>query len=303
MADQRRVAAHYAIAGLFWDYPDDAPVYAWRVERLDEAREAFQGTAARIGRLRVRSEITGDARELMYAALHFGGHDFTCGIRAFEDVAAYEAMKADLLGRYARHSMADLVRGLDDYFPRDTFSLAHLFIEERRRVLEHVTRAVLLTHEQAYRRIWDDSRRLVRYLRQVDVPIPDALALAARHVLEQDLVIELEQTDSLGAVPERAFELAEEARALGIEVDLTAARPTLQAAVQRALGDVAAAPTSEQVARAVALIEGAVRVGAHFHRWGAQNRFFEIWRAHPAAHPVLQPLARVLGFSPRMDAP
>ncbi len=301
MADHRRVAAHYAIAGLFWDYPDDALVYAWRVERLDEAREAYHGTAARIGRVRVRSDLTGDTRELIYAALHFGGHDFTCGIRAFDDVAAYEAMKVDVLGRYARHSMADVVRGLDDYFPREAYSLAHLFIEERRRVLEHVTRTVLLTHEQAYRRIWDDSRQLVRYLRQVDVPVPEALALAARHVLEQDLVIELEQTATLGAVPERAFELADEARLLRIEVDLTAARPTLQAAVQRALGDVAAAPTSERVARAVTLIEGAGRAGARFHRWGAQNRFFEIWRGQPAARPALRPLALALGFSPRME--
>jgi hypothetical protein len=300
-ADLRRVVAHYAITGLFAEHPDDARVYAWRIERLDEAREAYHGTAARVGHVRVRSEITGDARELMYAVLHFGVHDFTCGIRAFEDVAGYEAMKVDLLGRYVRHSMADVVRGLDDYFPRETFSLAHLFIEERRRVLGHVTRTLLLAHEQAYRRIWDDSRRLVRYLRQVDVPVPDALALAARHVLEQDLVTEVEQAATLGGVPERAFELAEEARALGVQIDLTAARPALLAAVQRALTEVDAAPTPERIARAVTLIEGAVRVGARFHRWGAQNRFFQIWRARPAARPALGGLARALGFSPRMD--
>jgi hypothetical protein len=301
VADLRRVVAHYAITGLFAEYPDDAPIYAWQVERLDEAREAYHGTAAGIGRVRIRSRITGDAREMMYAALHFGGHDFTCAIRAVEDVSAYEVMKADLLARFARHSMADVVRGLDDHFPRETFSLAHLFIEERRRVLDHVIRAVLLAHEQAYRGIWEDSRRLVRYLRQMDVPLPDTLALAARHVLEQDLVIELEQAATLGTVPPAAFELAEEARELGVRVDLTAARRSLEAAVQRALDEVAASPTADRVARVVTFVEGAVRVGARFHRWRAQNRFFEIWRAHPPAHATLLPLAVALGFSLRLD--
>ena len=60
----------------------------------------------RIAHVRVRSEITGDTREAMYAVLHFGGHDFSCGVRAWEDHPTYEAMKADLLRRYARLSLA-----------------------------------------------------------------------------------------------------------------------------------------------------------------------------------------------------
>ena len=49
--------------------------------------------------------MTGETRELMYAVVHFGGHDFSCGVRAWEDAATYEAMKADLLGalRAAQH--------------------------------------------------------------------------------------------------------------------------------------------------------------------------------------------------------
>ncbi len=32
VVDLRRVAAHYAISGLVEEYPDESPVYAWRVQ-------------------------------------------------------------------------------------------------------------------------------------------------------------------------------------------------------------------------------------------------------------------------------
>ena len=168
------------------EHPDEAAVYAYRVTRLDQAREANGGTALRIAHVRVQSQVTGEAREVMYALLHFGGHDVTCALRAWEGQAAYDRMKDDLLGRFARYSLADMVRGIDEHFPGETFALPHLFLDERRRVLARVIASVLAKHEETYRRIWEEEPGLVRYLRQADAPIPEALAIVARHVLEQE---------------------------------------------------------------------------------------------------------------------
>src|SRR5207244_2011949 len=83
-------------------------------------------------------------------------------------VVGYARMKADLLARYGRHSMAEVVHGLDEHFPGKTFSLRDLFLEDRRGVLGRVVRAVLLRHEETYHRVWEESRALVHYLREVD---------------------------------------------------------------------------------------------------------------------------------------
>lgn len=296
VVDHRRVVAHYAITGLFDEQPEDTRIYAWRVARYDDTREAYGSTTLRVGRVRVVAEVTGDARDLVYAVLHFGGHDFSCGIRADEGPEAYEAMKADLLRRYALRSMADMVRGLDEYFPRDHFGLPHLFLEDRRRLLARIIQSVLDRYEEAYRRMWEESRKLVRYLRQADAPIPEVLRITARHVLEADLVAELARTPDLEAIPERALELAEEARVLGLILDLSPAREPLRQAVERLLDELAGEATAERVQAAVALVEGARRLGVGFGLWGAQNRFFELWNARPPARRVLTPLAQVLGF-------
>jgi alpha-amylase/alpha-mannosidase (GH57 family) len=303
VVDLRRVIAHYAITGLVEERPDDADVYAYRVQRVDEAREAYGGTALRIGHVRVSSTVTGEVRDATFAVLHFGGHDFSCGVRAWEAPRAYEGMKADLLRRYARYTLADMVRGMDEWFPGEGFSLTDLFLDERRRVLASVTRAMLDKHEETYRRIWEENRKLVHYLRQADAPIPEALALVARYVLSQQLLAEparFEEAGGAGPLPDRLFELAGEATALGLTLDLAEGKPAATRMVARALDAVAESLTDAHVAAALALIEGAHRLGLRYGRWAAQNRFFEIWKRHGEARARLAPLGAVLGF--RVDA-
>jgi alpha-amylase/alpha-mannosidase (GH57 family) len=291
-----RLVANWAITGLVREHDDDARVYAHRVERVDEAREAYADTQARIGHVRVTFEPTGETGDRVYTVLHFGGHDVSCGVGAYDEVA-YAGMKADLLGRYQRHSMADMVRGLDEHFPGQTFSLRDLFLEDRRRVLDHVVRAVPLRHEETYHRIWEESRALVHYLREVDAPLPEVLKLTARHVLEERVAAELRSLPTVGAIPPRVLELIDEARALGLDLDLGFARPAMREAVHQALSELRSDASPECVAAALALIEGAQRASIRYGRWAAQNDFLALWRARPDARAALQPIAGALGFA------
>ena len=295
--DPRRVVAHYAITDLFADHADDTAVHAYQVTLLDQARDSYGGTELRIAHVRLQSRITGEAWETMYALMHFGGHDVSCALRAWEGRAAYDHMKEELLRRFAHHSLADMVRGLDDFFPGQAFGLPDLFLDERRRVLGRVIASVLDKHEETYRRIWQENHKLVRYLRQADTPVPEALAIVARHVLEQETLATLARLEDGGGLPERAIELVREARALGLTLDLTAARPVLRRAVRAALDALAAEPAAERVAAVRRLVEDAGTLGLAFGLWEAQTRFFEIWRAQPGARPVLAPLAIALGFN------
>jgi hypothetical protein len=229
--------------------------------------------------------------------LHFGGHDFSCGVRPGGDPTSYLTMKADLLGRCSRGSVADLVRGLDEHFPGGLASIIHLFLEERRRVLADVIRATLEHHEETYGRIWEESRKLVHYLREVDAPIPEALALVARHVLEQQVIAALAQLPELGVIPDRVFAVVDEARALGLTLDLSPLRSVVHRAVGLTLDAVAEEPSSERVVRATALIEGTRSLDIRYGHWATQNHFFRLWQDRRDAHDTLRPLAVTLGFN------
>jgi alpha-amylase/alpha-mannosidase (GH57 family) len=306
IVDVRRVVAHYAILGLLEPWPDDASVHAYRVQRLDEGGDAYGGTAFRIGHVRVSSAVTGEVRDAVYAVLHFGGHDFACGVRAWEDAESYRVLKDELLRRYGRSTVADVVRGMDERFPGGGFSLTDLFLDERREVLARVMRATLERHEQTYQTIWEENRKLVHYLRQADAPIPEALALVARHVLEQAMLGTLRAVEARGdrgALPDRMFELAGEAVALGLTLDLTEAKPIAVRLVRRALEGLAESPSAARAADAIALLEGANRLGLRYGRWAAQNFFFATWRRHPQARRLLAPVGEQLGFHLDLEAP
>src|SRR5439155_1417922 len=150
-------------------------------------------------------------------------------------------------------------------------------LDERRRLLASLIRAVLDPHDETYRRIWEENRKLVHYLRQVDVPIPEALRLVARHVLERQARDELERLDALDAIPERVFGIAAEAKTLGVELDLAPVRATMHRAVRRALERVAEAPTAERIGAAVALIQDARALALRYGHWATQNQFYERW--------------------------
>ena len=93
------------------------------------------------------------------------------------------------------------------------------------------------------------------------------------------------------------FELIDEARALGLTLDLAFARLAMREAVHRTLQALQADASPERVAAALALIEGAHSAGIRFGRWAAQNDFFALWRARPDARGALQPIAGALGFA------
>src|SRR5262249_43072769 len=92
-------------------------------------------------------------------------------------------------------------------------------------------------------------------------------------------------------------ELLDEARTLGLELDLTAARSTVREAVRRALVAVREEPSIESIAMATSLIGGLRSLNVNFGLWATQNEFFEIWREHPAEHPMLASLGPTLGFA------
>src|SRR5207253_2841680 len=187
VVDPRRVVAHYAISSLFESHREDRRVYSYAIRRLDEQSDAHHGIALRIGRVSVRSEITGETDGAAYAVLHYGGHDVQCGLREFGSVEAYEELAADLRQRFARGSVSDVVRALDRHFPGEPYTLRHLFEDDRRTILARIAEGVLQRDDGTYRQIWDENRKLIRHLRETDTAVPEVLATVARHVLARSI--------------------------------------------------------------------------------------------------------------------
>lgn len=300
VADLDRVVAHVAIAAPYSE-AEVRRVYCYRVARLEWARESYGETSLAVGRLQVASEVTAETETAAVAVLHFGGHDFHCAVGADPGPDGVRALQQELLGVFARHSLVEVVRALDQHFGGRAYGIRDLFLEERRRVLERVTEGILARAEAAYRQLYDEHRRLMRYLRESDARLPEALALPARYVLQRAVGHELAALARGEAPSERLEELLGEAAALGLDLALDGQGAALH--LERALllrlaelegpqGDLAAARVRE-------LLDLARRLGCRPDLWTAQNRFFALWRRTPPENRSrLQAVAEALGFAP-----
>ncbi len=190
--DLYKVAAHYTISSLFEDYPDRTVIYCYRVRR-QEYQKLQAGMAVLVtGRGVIASEITGESDNLGFALLYLGNHDFNCGVRRFVRKTSYEKMAGEITRAFEGGSFSDVVRLIDTHFGNFSYSLKDLFKDEQRMVLETLLRETMESFEASYRRMYDENRLLMGFLKDTGIPIPRAFFTAAEFILNHDLQRQIE---------------------------------------------------------------------------------------------------------------
>ena len=272
VTDPPRVAAHYAMNSVFTPTARETAVYAYRVTSLDQALERSGDTAITIGRIQLRTEATEESRDFRYAALYLGGHDMHCAVA--EETPDYADLKTRLLATFASEPLTELVRHIDRAFGGAFYTLRHLFVAERRRILDHLTAQVVAACSADYERIVNSNRRLLDFLAQAHVPLPPELALAMRFVLRQHL--ERAVADFLAGTQsaDAAVAVWADAQRRSVMPAMDTIRQQLEQALLQAVELVAAGDTPRGVARAHAILDLAQHLGLSLHLWRAQNRYY-----------------------------
>jgi len=125
------------------------------------------------------------------AVLHFGDHNFACGVRDLGDDVAYLDMQEELSELFAKADFPEVIRAIDDHFGGHGYSLRSLFTDERGKVLEHILERTVDETEQIYRTIYRGRAPLMRFLADLRAGVPAPLRGAAEVVINADLRREL----------------------------------------------------------------------------------------------------------------
>jgi alpha-amylase/alpha-mannosidase (GH57 family) len=254
-ADFEKVAAHFAISGLVRDYSPGERLGCYEVTRPDEGRSDAGRARVGYGQMQVRSVVTLTERAFEYAVLHFGDHNFLCGIRPRGDDESYERMASDVEAAFDEASFPDTIRVIDQHFGAPGYSLSDLFRDEQRRLLADVLDAALADVESTFRSIYRGRAPLMRFLAGLDAKLPAALESTA------EVVINAQLRDALSdhLVPAQIRGLVEEAERFGVPIDTDSLAHAYRGAVER---------ITARIARGL-------RDPAVFDRFGpAEERFF-----------------------------
>lgn len=274
MVAPARAVAIYAMTAMF-DAPSPTLSREMTVSPVDRATAASGGHALAVGRAHVRHRLTADEASVAFAVAHFGGHQVQCAVAAGWPEERYADVRAGLLDRLARDVLSEVVRSIDAAFGPQGLTLSDLPVEDRRAVLDRIARPTLDRLVDAYRRLYDETRPLMEYLRAAAVPIPGPFLTAAVVVLTRDLEQILREAPD-APLPARAHDLLRELH--GWERRLHAERfePLLRERLERAL---AVKPADEAAARAIEVLDLAEAAGLTLNLREAQNRFVRLTKA------------------------
>jgi alpha-amylase/alpha-mannosidase (GH57 family) len=277
IVDHLKIAADYALTGLFEEQPEDALLFQYRVSRL--GGRSFEAGRARfsIGRVLVRSILTNNTEELLYAAIHFGDHNLSCGVRRWDGEEVYKNIYSDLVQTFNRADLPGVIRLLDRYFDGDIYALKSLYKDGQRRLLKRILRQTLTEAESEYREIYSDHTPLMRFLHDIQAPIPKAFRMAADFILNADLRRAV-MKDDLAIT--RIEEMLQEAELWSVDLDLPGLRYKLTETLNRLAARFEADPTGNdnlgQLYRAVKLAEDTVLDAS---LWNAQNACHRVARS------------------------
>jgi alpha-amylase/alpha-mannosidase (GH57 family) len=211
-----KVAAHYGVRSIREDYAETDRVYAYSAEREDYLKMPSGKQSLVVGRVRLVSDITLDAKTISFCVVHLGGPIFNGGVRAFLGDEAYAAMKEQMESAFLMGNIPDLVRLMDSHFGMHSYSLIDLFTDEQRMMLNQILEDTLNGLDAFYRQIYEENRLLMEFVREGNMPIPHTFLTAAQYglnsLLRQVLFANHDQRD-------RARSILNEMQKWGVTID------------------------------------------------------------------------------------
>ena len=296
--------AHYAISSLVEEYSPVQRIFSFEFERDDYKMEKTSTRTLSLGAVKVRSSTTLEQLDGMFVVLHLGGYDFHCIVSPLLASDEYAALKEELFRLFREDSTRNLLQAIDTKIRADGYALKDLFVEERRKIGRVLAKDALERSRDHYRRIYEDSRDVMRLLADLSVPAPESLKRAAGYVLSQRLeqaCSELTQgtlsETQLSGIAESIFQ---EAESLGCTVDTSGLKGTLEQLVGSRLEAHLVSREPASVESAIHFLRLADRLGIGLGLWRLQNLFWELLKdsskLSSSEHP-LHELAEKMRFS------
>ncbi|HLY99480.1 MAG TPA: DUF3536 domain-containing protein, partial [Candidatus Angelobacter sp.] len=272
-ADLCKVGAHFAISSVF-NGSHEHPRFCYEFS-VQDSRRADSGPASlAMGQARVTSKITRESRDIGYAVIHFGDHVLQAGIRDAAATEANNTVSSEAVEAFSRGDLPQTLRLLDQSFNGMQYSLRSLFHDEQKRILSIILGKTLRDAEAAYHAIYERHGALLRFLREMDQPVPDVLLNTAEFVLNRDLRHTLE-SDPVDAV--RVSMLMELTRREGVQPNADALSYAAGKALNRVMQQLRQNPHDHALLKNAGVLAGLFQLFPFpVNFWQAQNILYSL---------------------------
>jgi alpha-amylase/alpha-mannosidase (GH57 family) len=274
--DFLRLGAHYAVSSLFEDYPRATRIGPYSATAEVSDREEVGKHRLAIGKVTLKSGVTLEEHTVAYAVVHLGDQNLTAGAREFDGEAPLERMRQMIREAFAKGDMATVIRLVGHEFATRSYSLWHLFRDEKRKVLSQILADTLGGLETTYRQIFRANRAVMQAIQEMQIPLPEALAAPAAFVLNADFLHLLEREEMDVKELER---IADEYRAWSFDPDRVGLGFAAGRRIELMMQGLAAKPDDAGMLRTlVETLRILKPLGLDIDLWKSQNVYFSLSR-------------------------
>jgi alpha-amylase/alpha-mannosidase (GH57 family) len=278
--DLHRLIAHHAILHFDRALEGHRQVFCYEVHERDCVVRALNGWHLKLCRLAARSLIDWEQIDCTVIVLHFGGHDFRCSLAGPLSYSAFEQIRQDVLEKFERRSLTELVRCVDEHFGRSYFGLEQVFVEGRRELLQRITMDAFTRFDNSLRQIYEENRKFMEYLIEANAPLPQGFLSAAEFVLKTRLLADLDYFVATSDA-DRLLETAREAGRFHVRLGDPMVMRRLEAVSVDFFRALAINPTVSTCRLALRLLEVFTVLEVKLNSWEAQNIVFALLHQRP----------------------
>nr|MBI1229386.1 DUF3536 domain-containing protein [Cytophagales bacterium] len=195
IVDIKRVGAHYAIASLFKEFPEEYDLFNFQASTRFKAYFEADKHKLLIGNTEFQSDITLEKINISYAVLHLGEHHLYGGVREYIGKKALQDLQAKISTSFRKSDIYEIFNVMDHYFGTHKYSFWHLFRDEQRAIMEMVLETTLKNTEGVINKMYEDNYHLLQVFKEINFKAPNQLKLPV------DLTINSRLTGILKAKP------------------------------------------------------------------------------------------------------
>lgn len=275
MVDLPKMGAHYAISSLFNNFRKQTQIFCYNVERLDNQIMLAGEMKMAVGQARIISQITRESAHISYSSVYFGHHNVSGGVRLFSSEESYQEMVQGVTDAFNRADLPDLIRLLDQYFKNGViYSLKQLFRDQQREILNIILDSTMSQLEADYRKIYEHNASLMRFLRDLGIPMPNGLQCAANIYLNtrlrQSFLDEIVDIDQINV-------FLKEAKTFKVDLNEAMLKYVMAKTLERAALQFYAHPTDLSLLEKLDMVTGLTcSLPFKVDLWKAQNIYYKL---------------------------
>lgn len=219
----KEIACLWAISSLYQDFEDEEDVYCYTVKRNYYQRVQKGTSTLIVGNIEIRSKVTLQKANLVFALMQYSGGDFHCAIKEFSTLEEFNELKTSLIKTFMLNPLTEIIRGIDEKFGKEYFTLKDIFIEERKKILQILLKDQLERFANTYKDMYDQGKSSIYHMQNLGLEIPNEFKISAEYALSHrynDLLAQsngfVEQSDI-----QEIMDINLEAKKMNIQIDKT----------------------------------------------------------------------------------